>query len=67
VYPSVKGSSAAGGYLDVHNTKELIFEFNCLGIEQKTNITLQINLLLHTPIKLFIEKECSKGIFLQNL
>lgn len=37
-------------------------EFNCLGIETKTNLTLQINIALHSPIKLFIEKECSKGL-----
>lgn len=61
VYPTVKGTAASGGWLDVFTQRELELEFNCLGIEGKTNITLQINIILNTPVKLFIEKECSRG------
>ena len=61
VYPTVKGSAASGGRVGIHIYKEVVLEFNCLGVEQSTNLTLQINIPLHLPIILYIDKECSRG------
>ncbi len=67
VYPTVKGSAARGGYLDVHNQKEIVIEFNCLGVEGTTTVTLQINLLLHRPLRISVEKRCPKSSFVEQL
>ena len=59
VYPVLVDEGSISGELTVTTPKKLTIEFNCLGIETKTEMVLTIDVPLFLPIKLYIEKECS--------
>ncbi len=62
VYPVLKDEAAMGGPLNSTTPQKLIIDFNCLGVQVKTTMILHIEIPLHSPVKLYIDKECSKGI-----
>lgn len=45
----------------------MVIDFNCLGTEIKTKMLLTVEVPLYSPIKLFIDKECSKEDFVDML
>lgn len=55
------------GHLEIGIPKELTIEFNCLGIETRTQMTLHIELGLFSPIILSINKECNRESFADKL
>ncbi len=67
VYPSIGGSAAAGGSLDVHKAKDLYLTFNCLGVEGTTTLAVWIDVPLHRPLVIYIEKECSEETGVQKV
>lgn len=67
IYPVVKDEGARTGYLDVDKVKKLVVDFNCLGTEIRTKTILTIEVPLHVPIRLYIEKECKKEDFVDLL
>lgn len=67
VYPVLTEEAAKGGRINTTHAQKLTIEFNCLGIEMKNTLILHIKIPLHSPINLYIDKECSKGNLLRNL
>ena len=67
IYPVLKEEGAKGGVLNTTHPKQLMMDFNCLGIEGKTTIVLHILTPLHSPIQLLIDKECSKETLLDKI
>lgn len=61
VYPVLIEEAAKGGALNISHTQKLTIEFNCMGVEVKNTLILHIKIPLHSPIDLYIDKECSKG------
>eukprot|EP00826_Nyctotherus_ovalis_P029117 TRINITY_DN2296_c0_g1_i16.p1 TRINITY_DN2296_c0_g1~~TRINITY_DN2296_c0_g1_i16.p1 ORF type:complete len:169 (+),score=33.04 TRINITY_DN2296_c0_g1_i16:926-1432(+) len=67
IYPVVKDEGARTGHLDVDRVKKLVIDFNCLGTEIRTKTILTVEVPLHSPIRLYIEKECKKEDFVDML
>lgn len=62
LYPSLQEDAAKGGSLNTTAARKIKIDFNCLGIEVITSLVLTIDIPLHLPVVLYIDKECSKGI-----
>jgi len=67
VYPSLRGEAAKGGVISVESAKELIINFNCLGVAKKTTLMLTFEIPKHLDITLYIDKECGKDSLIDKI
>jgi len=67
VYPVIKDEAAKGGSLNITTSKKLTVDFNCLGIEAKTMLILNIDIPFSAPIQIYLEKECSKETLIDKI
>jgi len=67
LYPRFKGEASKGGLLNTTQAQELIIEFGCLGIQGKTQVIITIEITMHKPIILYMDKECSKETLIDKI
>ena len=67
VYPVLKGEGARAGTLTVSEPKKLTIDFNCLGVEMVTVVTVTILIPMYNPVTFSISKKCGKENFLDRL
>ena len=63
----LKGNGSRGETLFVGDIRKIIVEFNCLGIETTTTLSLHIDNSMFSPIIINIRKECSKNSIVDKL